>query len=101
MSGPRPIFGTGFFYALIGGLLLAFFAMVIVGLGDCPGSTPDALACRTAHRRIGLLYPLLYLAVTGIAVLRHQRGREGAAGIAIFAGPLAAVGVMLVNAFAR
>ena len=102
MRDPQPVSGSAFFYAVIGGFFLAIFTMGVVGLGECShDSTPEALACQAAHRRIGLFYPLLYIATTGLAVLRYRRGKEGAAGLAIFAGPLAAVGVMLVNAFAR
>lgn len=102
MGEPRSIFGSGFFYALIGGFFLAFFVMGAVNIGHCPGEpTPEVLACRAAQRRIALFFPLFYLALSGLAVLRHGRGLEGAAGLAIFAGPLAAVGVMLVNAYAR
>ena len=101
MREPQPILGTGFFYALIGGFLLAFFLMGVVSLGHCPGDTPEALACRAAQGRIGLVYPLIYLAVTGYAVFRHRGGMEGATMLAIFAGAIAAVGVLLVNGFAR
>jgi hypothetical protein len=102
MSAPRPLLGSGFFYTLIGGFFLAIFTMGIVGLGHCPGEpTSEVLACRAAQKRIGLVYPLAYLAVTGWAVLRYRRGLEGAKGLAIFAGPLGAVAVMLVNAFMR
>ena len=101
MNAPREILGTGFFYALIGGLFLAFFTMGIVNLGDCPGDTPAALACRAAQKRAGLAFPLIYFAATGYAVFRHLRGKEGAAMLAIFAGPIAAAGALLVNGFAR
>jgi hypothetical protein len=88
-------------FALIGGFALAFFTMGIVNGGHCPGDpTSEVLACRAAQRRTGLVFPLLYLVVTGFAVLRHRRGMDGAKGLAIFAGPLAALGAMLVNAFA-
>jgi hypothetical protein len=102
MGQPRPVSGTGFIYALVGGFVLAVFTLGIVNAGHCLGDpTPEVLACRAAQRRTGLVFPVLYVAVTGFAVLRHRRGLEGAAGLAIFAGPLAAVGAMLVNAFAR
>jgi hypothetical protein len=101
MREPQPIFGTGFFYALIGGFFLAFFLMGVVSLGHCPGDIPETLACRAAQRRISLVYPLIYLAVTGYAAFRHRRGMEGATALAIFAGPLALVSVLLVNGSAR
>jgi hypothetical protein len=101
MREPQPIFGTGFFYALIGGFCLAFLSMGIVSLGDCPSDTPEALACRAELRRIGMVFPLIYLAATAYAVFRHRRGMEGATALAIFAGPIAAVGVLLVNGYAR
>lgn len=101
MREPRPIFGTGFFYALIGGFFLAFFSMGIVSLGDCPGDTPEALSCRAELRRIGMFSPLIYLATTAYAVFRHRRGMEGATALAIFAGPIAAAGVLLVNGYAQ
>jgi len=100
MREPQPVFGTGFFYALIGGFFLAFFSMGIVSLGDCPGDTPEALSCRAELRRIGMFFPLIYLTATAYAVFRYRRGMEGATALAIFAGPLAAVGVLLVNGYA-
>ena len=102
MGQPRPVSGTGFIYALVCGFVLAVFTLAIVNGGHCPGDpTPEVLACRTAQRRTGLVFPVLYVAVNGFAVLRHRRGLEGAKGLAIVAGPLAVVGAMLVNAFAR
>jgi hypothetical protein len=101
MGQPRPIIGTGFLYALVGGFVFAIFTLGVVNAGHCPGDpTPEVLACRAAQRRTGLVFPVLYLAVIGFAVLRHRRGLDGARRLAIFAGPLAAVGAMLVNAFA-
>ncbi len=101
MSNPREIFGTGFFFALIGGFFLAFFTLGVVNLGDCPGETSAALACRATQKRAALAFSLIYLAVTTYAVLRHGRGKEGASQLAIFAGPVAAAGALLVNGFAR
>lgn len=102
MGEPRPVFGTGFFYALIGGFFLAFFMMGVVNIGHCPGSpTPEVLACREGQKRIGLFFPAFYLAVTILAVLRHRQGRDGATGLALLAGPIATAGVLLVNGFAR
>jgi hypothetical protein len=101
MSASRDILGTGFFYALIGGFFLAFFVMGIVNLGDCPGETATALACRAAQKRTAIAFPLIYVAVTTIAVLRHRKGREGASQLALFAGLIAAAVALLVNGFAR
>ena len=101
MGQPRTIIGTRFLYALVGGFVLAVFTLGVVNAGHCPGDpSPEVLSCRTAQRRTGLVFLVLYVGVIGLAVLRHRRGLEGAAGLAIFAGPLAAVGAMLVNAFA-
>lgn len=101
MNEPREILGTGFFYALIGGFFLAFFTLGIVNLGDCPGETPEALACRAAQRRAPLAFALIYLGVTTYAVFRHRKGKEGASQLALFAGLIAAAGALLVNGFAR
>jgi hypothetical protein len=101
MGAPRDILGTGFFYALIGGLFLAFFALGIVNLGDCAGETAEALSCRAAQKRAALAFSLVYVAVTTFAVRRHRKGKEGAVLLAIFAGLFAAIGALLVNGFAR
>jgi hypothetical protein len=102
MDAPRPWFADGFLYALIGGLYLAVLTILMAGLGDCPGEpTPKALACRATQQRMVVLYPVFYVAFAALALLCQRRGLGGAKALAIFAGPLAAVGVVLVDGVAK
>ena len=91
----------GFGMGLLTGIGIAGLIYLVLAVGEClPRDQSAAMhACEAIKRRDFWLYPVLFLISATGSVTLHLRGATGSWLLAATSGLIAAVALMLVNAF--